>query len=202
MARHGPTCPCSSCVAKRFIDAGERAAYGQTRDEWRRSQGGAAPSNSSSSSGTCGDCGGTGDCIHCSGGYYPRRDGTQVQCGKCHGRTRRGRYPCHACRGTGYGGRRCSTPTYNETVERLSQTEHRQGKDAYNRGSQSSSYGRSSFGLREGTFDGHPSLSRRRDDGTLDIYYGPNLNLDDPLKGHVVMKNGKIVSHRRPGESR
>ena len=79
------------------------------------------PTRPSGSSGLCGDCGGTGDCIHCNQGYYTRRDGTKAICGKCHGRTRRGRYQCHACKGKGYGGQRCGTPTYVETEARNAQ---------------------------------------------------------------------------------
>jgi hypothetical protein len=57
--------------------------------------------------------------------------------------------------------------------------------------------------MKSGTFDGYPSLSRRRDDGTLDIFYGPNLDLDDPNKGHaVISKDGKLISKRPPGTAR
>jgi len=117
MPRHGPHCTCGTCIAKRISDSQERATYGgQTRDEMRRAQGmGSASSGGPTRvGGECADCGGTGDCIHCNQGMYPRRDGTNAVCGKCHGRTK-----CHACRGKGYGGRRCNTPTWQEMKDRV-----------------------------------------------------------------------------------
>ncbi len=75
-------------------------------------------------------------------------------------------------------------------------------KTTYGRGSTSEQYGRSSYSMKEGTFDGHPSLSRRRDDGATEIFYGPApVDMNDPNHGHAVIKNGKLVYKRRPGES-
>jgi hypothetical protein len=113
--------------AKAYMDRAERGLYGETHAEWReRTSGGGGSSNDrpNATGGQCGDCGGTGDCIHCDQGFYPRRDGTKALCGKCHARgTRRNPYRCHACRGKGYGGHRCGTPTYQETLERLKREE-------------------------------------------------------------------------------
>jgi hypothetical protein len=108
--KHGPDCCCSSCAAKRYVALGDRLIE----------ESAGTTGMGLSTGGSCGDCGGTGDCIHCDGGSYPRRDGTKALCGKCHGRgNRKHPYKCHVCKGTGYGGSRCSTPTYNETVARL-----------------------------------------------------------------------------------
>lgn len=75
-------------------------------------------------------------------------------------------------------------------------------KTTYGRGSTSEQYGRSSYSMKEGTFDGHPSLSRRRDDGATEIFYGPApVDMNDPNHGHAVIKNGKLVYKRRPGET-
>lgn len=64
----------------------------------------------------CADCKGTGDCVHCDGGYYPRRDGSKAPCGKC-----RGGLKCHACHGKRIDGKKCGTPTYEEAAERVRQ---------------------------------------------------------------------------------
>lgn len=57
--------------------------------------------------------------------------------------------------------------------------------------------------MKPGTFDGLPSLSRRREDGTLDIFYGMGpLGLDDPMKGHAVIKDGRLIEKRPPGQAR
>jgi hypothetical protein len=77
------------------------------------------------------------------------------------------------------------------------------GKASYGHGSKSEGYGSSSYSMRPGTFDCMPSLSRHRDDGKIDIYYGPEplVDLDDPKHGHAIIKNGKLIYKRRPGES-
>lgn len=76
------------------------------------------------------------------------------------------------------------------------------GKGSYGQGSQSGGFGRSSYSMKEGTFDGYPSLSRRRDDGAIDIFYGPPpVDPDDRTHGHAVIRDGKLVYKRRPGES-
>lgn len=142
------------------------------------------------SGGGCGDCGGTGDCIHCSGGYYPKPGGKSAPCGKCRGRgNRKHPYMCHACRGRGYGGQKCGTPTYEE-AKAISKRAAKQGKESYGQGSGSGVYGRSSYSrMKGGTFDGYPSLSRRRDDGALDIFYGPEpIDPDDARHGHAIIK--------------
>lgn len=78
------------------------------------------------------------------------------------------------------------------------------GRASYGRGSRSESYGSSSYSMKPGTFDGMPSLSRRRDDGKIDIFYGPEplVDLDSPKHGHAVILNGKLIYKRRPGESK
>lgn len=56
--------------------------------------------------------------------------------------------------------------------------------------------------MREGTFDGWPSLSRRREDGKIDIFYGPPpVDPDDIQHGHAVIKDGRLIYKRRPGET-
>jgi len=56
--------------------------------------------------------------------------------------------------------------------------------------------------MRSGTFDGLPSLSRKRGDGALEIFYQAGaVDMDNPNHGHAVIKNGKLVYKRRPGES-
>lgn len=62
----------------------------------------------------CKDCDGTAKCLHCKDGFYPRRDGSNAQCGKC-----RGSLKCHACRGRGTDGRDCGTPRYEATLARV-----------------------------------------------------------------------------------
>lgn len=76
------------------------------------------------------------------------------------------------------------------------------GKTAYGRGSTSGAYGRSSYSMRSGEFDGLPSLSRKRGDGAIEIFYqAGSVDMDDPNHGHAVIKDGKLVYKRRPGES-
>ena len=80
--------------------------------------------------------------------------------------------------------------------------ERNQGKTAYGRGSTSGAYGRSSYSMRSGTFDGLPSLSRKRGDGAIEIFYqAGSVDMDDANHGHAVIKNGRLVYKRRPGES-
>lgn len=73
------------------------------------------PQGGSPSGPPCEDCDGAIRCPHCKDGFYPRRDGSSAVCGKC-----RGRLTCHACRGRGVDGKKCGTPTYEETLERIS----------------------------------------------------------------------------------
>ena len=85
--------------------------------------------------------------------------------------------------------------------------EARRDQAAYGQGSRSGGYGRSSFSMRRGTFDGYPSLSRRRDDGKIDIFYGPeevmndegNIDLNNKAHGHAILKDGRLISKRPPG---
>lgn len=80
--------------------------------------------------------------------------------------------------------------------------EGNRGKTAYGRGSTSGAYGRSSYSMKSGTFDGLPSLSRKRGDGATEIFYqAGTVDMDDANHGHAVIKNGKLVYKRRPGES-
>lgn len=51
MANHGPDCTCSACAARRFIDKGERATHGETRDEWRERTSGGGQGRRSGGSG-------------------------------------------------------------------------------------------------------------------------------------------------------
>lgn len=60
----------------------------------------------------CEDCDGTGRCVHCKDGRFPLRKGGTASCGKC-----RGSLKCHACRGSRIDGKKCNTPTYEETLE-------------------------------------------------------------------------------------
>lgn len=168
MARHGPGCTCNACAARRISDIGERATHGQTRSEWRRQQGGGRSSadqgrGPNANIGACGDCGGTKDCIHCNSGTYPRRDGTLAVCGRCHGRTR-----CHACRGTGYGGQKCKTPTYFETVERNKQAGWQSG----------------------GSVDGRPARTRQQGSRIEALWGGENPRGDGADHGHLASSDG------------
>jgi len=63
-------------------------------------------------------------------------------------------------------------------------------------------YSNESYSRTGRTFDGYPSLSKRRSDGKIDIIYGPEpLSLNDEMHGHAVIKNGKLIYKRRPGEA-
>lgn len=128
--------------------------------------------------GTCGDCGGTGDCIHCNGGTYPRRDGTNALCGACHGRgNRKHPYACHACRGKGYGGRRCHLPTYQETVERI--------ESGWQAG---------------GSVDGQPARTRQRGSRVDGLWGGTRGNQPGDGHGHIVSNDGVNADYLRdPG---
>lgn len=46
-------------------------------------------------------------------------------------------------------------------------------KTTFGRGSTSEQYGRSSYSMKEGTFDGYPSLSRRLEDGAVESFTAP-----------------------------
>ncbi|QHN43080.1 hypothetical protein GII36_04455 [Candidatus Mycosynbacter amalyticus] len=77
----------------------------------------------------------------------------------------------------------------------------RQGQATYGRGSQSGGYGRSAYSMRSGTFDGLPSLSRKRDDGAIEIFYQEgSVDMDDESHGHAVIKDGRLIYKREPGE--
>ncbi|HKX23993.1 MAG TPA: hypothetical protein VJM46_02050 [Candidatus Saccharimonadales bacterium] len=80
----------------------------------RRSSGDSSRSRGARDHNWCQDCFGSGKCQHCKDGSYPRRDGSKATCGKC-----RGNLSCHACRGSRHGGKKCGTPTYEETLERI-----------------------------------------------------------------------------------
>jgi hypothetical protein len=129
---HGRSCTCNACAARRFNDNSKRGLYGQTYDEWRnQARGGGKDDDRNrrgSPPGQCEDCNGTGDCVHCNLGSYPRRDGSMASCGKC-----RGRLKCHACRGKGYGGRRCNTPQETVARNKQPQTWSKYGKSTVDR---------------------------------------------------------------------
>jgi hypothetical protein len=56
---------------------------------------------------------------------------------------------------------------------------------------------------RQKTFDGLPSVSRRRPDGATEIFYQEGtVDVDDPTCGYAVIKDGKLVYKKRPNESR
>ena len=94
-----------------------------------------------------------------------------------------------------------ATALQNDRTRR-ERREGNRGKTAYGRGSTSGAYGRSSYSMRSGEFDGLPSLSRKRGDGAIEIFYQDgNVDMDDPEHGHAVIKDGKLVYKRRPGES-
>lgn len=99
--------------------------------------------------------------------------------------------------------RDCSCNVCIGVVNRRSrERENRQGQSAYGRGSRSGGYGNSSFSMRAGTFDGLPSLSRKRGDGAIEIFYqAGEVDMDDEAHGHAVIKNGKLIYKRRPGET-
>ena len=103
---------------------------------------------------------------------------------------------CSACEG-------CRLMERQERERRNAERrQERQGQTTYNRGSRSGGYGRSSYSMRSGTFDGMPSLSRQRDDGATEIFYQEGgVDMDDAAHGHAVIKNGKLVYKRPPGAS-
>lgn len=78
------------------------------------------------------------------------------------------------------------------------------GKSSYGRGSSSGAYGRSSYNFQSATFDGLPALKRQLS-GKTEFFYGTNavgeIDVDDIQHGHAVIRNGKLVYKRRPGES-
>jgi hypothetical protein len=110
------------------------------------------------------------------------------------------------CNGTDYLCGKCRK-LYPNLAESLDQKkrqrrEGRQGQTSYGRGSRSGGYGRSSYSMKSSTFDGYPSLSRHRGDGATEIFYGPApVSMDDLNHGHAVIKDGRLVYKRRPGES-
>lgn len=62
-------------------------------------------------------------------------------------------------------------------------------------------YRRGSYTFQSSTFDGLPALKRRRGDGALEIFYQEGgVDLNDHRHGHAVIRNGKLVYKRRPGE--
>jgi hypothetical protein len=82
--------------------------------------------------------------------------------------------------------------------------EERRGQTAYGRGSRSGGYGRGSYNFESATFDGLPALKRHLS-GKTEFFYGTNavgeIDVDDIQHGHAVIRNGKLVYKRRPGES-
>lgn len=87
---------------------------------------------------------------------------------------------------------------------RLLERQRNQGKSTYGRGSTSGGYGRSSYSYQSATFDGLPALKRTRQDGATEFFYHEGavdeVNLDDRSHGHAVIKNGKLVYKRLPGQ--
>jgi len=77
------------------------------------------------------------------------------------------------------------------------------GKAAYGRGSTSGAYGRGSYNFESATFDGLPALKRRRGD-KVDFFYGvgvtDTIDLDDRAHGHAVLRNGRLIYKRLPGQ--
>lgn len=147
---------------------GENSYFGEG-GHLDRQRSGSRP-ESTPTGGRCGDCGGTGDCIHCSGGYYLKKDGTTATCGGCHARTRRGRYLCHACKGKGYGGQRCRMLTYAETLERREKERLREHRISSGRPDGTQEAGNTWVDGRPGYYEDGGSTGRRR----RERYSGPN----------------------------
>ena len=82
--------------------------------------------------------------------------------------------------------------------------ERNKGKSNYGRGSTSGGYGRSSYSHQAATFDGQPALKRTREDGATEFFFHPSavdpVDLDDRKHGHAVIKGGKLVYKRLPGQ--
>ncbi len=75
------------------------------------------------------------------------------------------------------------------------------GQSSYGQGSRSGGYGQSTFSMRAGEFDGMPSLSRRRSDGAVDIFFQEgSVDMNDPTHGHAVIRDGRLVYKRMPGD--
>lgn len=76
-------------------------------------------------------------------------------------------------------------------------------KTAYGRGSTSGAYGRGSYNFEAATFDGLPAIKRHLS-GKTEFFYGTgvdgSIDINDRKHGHAVIKNGKLVYKRRPGE--
>jgi hypothetical protein len=80
--------------------------------------------------------------------------------------------------------------------------EARQDQAAYGNGSRSGNYGSSTYSFKSGKFSGLPSLYRTRQDGATEHFYqAGSVDLNDRNHGHVVIKDDRIVYHRRPNES-
>lgn len=93
----------------------------------------------------------------------------------------------------------CSCSVCNGVILRRARNSSTRGvgRSAYGAGG----YNGSSFSMRSGTFDGLPSLSRKRSDGATEIFYQEgSVDMNDPNHGHAVIKNGRLVYKRRPGE--
>lgn len=98
--------------------------------------------------------------------------------------------------------RKCRKQYPSLAVSNDEKRRQRHGKSSYGHGSTSGAYGHSSYSMRSGTFDGLLSLSRKRGDGAIEIFYQAGVvDMNDPNHGHAVIKNGKLVYKRRPGES-
>lgn len=77
----------------------------------------------------------------------------------------------------------------------------RQGQSTYGRNSRSGNYGSGTYSFTEATFDGFPALKRNRD-GKTEFFYGTApVDIDNEKHGHAIIKNGKLIYKRRPGES-
>ncbi len=113
--------------------------------------------------------------------FNPRCNGTDWLCGKC-----KKLYPSLAA----------------SLAEK--RREGNRGKTSYGRGSTSGAYGRGSYNFQSATFDGLPALKRHLS-GKTEFFYGANavgeIDVDDIQHGHAVIRNGKLVYKRRPGES-
>jgi hypothetical protein len=100
-----------------------------------------------------------------------RRDGTTALCGKCRGRgNRKHPYLCHACRGKGYGGQKCGTLTYNETLARRERERLREYRASTGRPEGEQEAGNTWADGRPGYYeDGGTTGKKRRE-----RYSGPN----------------------------
>lgn len=98
----------------------------------------------------------------------------------------------------------CGCNSCQRSYRQFRDREAKKGQASYGRGSASGGYGRGSYSFENATFDGLPALKRQLS-GKTEFFYGVNavgeIDVDDVQHGHAVIRNGKLVYKRRPGES-